>query len=405
MSRLSVLVRQNVALQKSVRPLYIRVCKGRETAYLQTPYSVAPDELDEKGGLLDKSRSEEILAPYERIMAQYELDDRGLSARDMAGFLRVAMRGHVSPESFTSYYERTWRPRNVGVIRGIKNYDTSISRFKAFLGRNTLLPEDICTHNLQRFADFLHDKPRAAVLYVNSLARVFREMKEDINDEDIGYVVIKHSIRKIKTAPQITPEKRALPADVIKAIFKLKRDESNPNSTYNLGLDCFKLSFALLGMNSMDMFKCARYENGRVIYNRSKTCGRRSDKALIEVEVPECVREVFSRYYDGARSKHVFNFHKRFKTPGNFNRSINLGLKEVGRKVGVDDLQFYCARHSMATIAANELRVPPYVINDMLCHVDAGLRVTNMYIKKDFKEINEANAKLLAYMGFQSPKD
>ena len=82
----------------------------------------------------------------------------------------------------------------------------------------------------------------------------------------------------------------------------------------------------------------------------------------------------------------------------NFNQAINIGLKEVGKEVGVEKLQFYAARHSMATIAVNDVGISKYIVNDMLCHVSPDMRVTELYIKKDFKPINEANAKLLDYV-------
>ena len=37
-------------------------------------------------------------------------------------------------------------------------------------------------------------------------------------------------------------------------------------------------------------------------------------------------------------------------------------------------------------------------VNDMLCHVDEGLRVTNLYVKKDFSLVNEANVRLMEYV-------
>ncbi|WP_309253602.1 hypothetical protein [Prevotella brunnea] len=80
------------------------------------------------------------------------------------------------------------------------------------------------------------------------------------------------------------------------------------------------------------------------------------------------------------------------------NRAINIGLKEVGREVGVDNLQFYAARHSLATIAVNDVGISKYVVNDMLNHTDPALRITELYIKKDFKVINEANVKVLDYV-------
>ena len=76
----------------------------------------------------------------------------------------------------------------------------------------------------------------------------------------------------------------------------------------------------------------------------------------------------------------------------------NIEVKEVGREVGIKKLQFYAARHSVATIAANAVEIPIYIVNNMLCHTDAKMRITELYIKKDFKSINEANIKVLDYV-------
>ena len=80
------------------------------------------------------------------------------------------------------------------------------------------------------------------------------------------------------------------------------------------------------------------------------------------------------------------------------NRAINIGLKEISKELGFENLQFYAARHSMATIAINKVGISKYLVNDMLNHVDASMKITELYIQKDFAPINEANFKLLDYM-------
>ena len=70
----------------------------------------------------------------------------------------------------------------------------------------------------------------------------------------------------------------------------------------------------------------------------------------------------------------------------------------MGKELGIDKLQFYAARHSMATIAVNDVGISKYVVNDMLNHTDQSLKITELYIKKDFSHINESNVKLLDYV-------
>lgn len=52
----------------------------------------------------------------------------------------------------------------------------------------------------------------------------------------------------------------------------------------------------------------------------------------------------------------------------------------------------------MATIAINDVRIDKWTVNEMLCHTDLSMKVTDLYIKKDFSPINEANFRLLEYM-------
>lgn len=59
---------------------------------------------------------------------------------------------------------------------------------------------------------------------------------------------------------------------------------------------------------------------------------------------------------------------------------------------------FHAARHSFATIAANDVKIDRYTINLMLNHTDNSMKVTELYIKEDFNQINEANNRLLDYI-------
>lgn len=148
-------------------------------------------------------------------------------------------------------------------------------------------------------------------------------------------------------------------------------------------------------MNSADLFNAKEFDGKTITYNRTKTKDRRNDNAIIQVDVHPTIAPLVEKYRD---KKRVFNFHERFSSMASLNRNINIGLKEVGKEVGIDNLQFYAARHSMATIAVNDVGISKYVVNDMLNHTDQALRVTELYIKKDFKAINEANRKLLEYV-------
>lgn len=81
-----------------------------------------------------------------------------------------------------------------------------------------------------------------------------------------------------------------------------------------------------------------------------------------------------------------------------FNQAVNKGLKEIGKLLKIDDLEFYAARHSWATIALNVLKINKYIVHEGLNHVDEEMKVTDIYIEKDFKAINEANSMVLKFI-------
>lgn len=128
---------------------------------------------------------------------------------------------------------------------------------------------------------------------------------------------------------------------------------------------------------------------------QQKTKDRRNDKAKMVVRVHPIIKDLVEKYRGKER---VFNFHERFVDMAELNRSINIGLKEIGKELGIEKLQFYAARHSLATIAANEAGIDRWTVNLMLNHTDRSMRVTELYIKRDFSPVNEANYKLIGYV-------
>lgn len=268
----------------------------------------------------------------------------------------------------------------------------------SFVGRDNILCEEINVKTMKAFENALKDRPRAQSLYPNCIKTIFNAAKEYYNDEDNDIIRIKHSLDKYKPVEQNIAEKRALDVETIRRIFALPYDNikvKGKSSRHDLALDCFRLSFCLMGMNSADLYYADRLEDNTIIYDRMKTKDRRRDKAEIQVKITNYIKPLIEKYKGKER---VFNFYERFTTMESFNRAINIGLKEIGKELGIERLQFYAARHSMATIAVNDVGISKYIVNDMLNHTDQSLRITELYIKKDFNHINEANVKLLDYV-------
>lgn len=297
--------------------------------------------------------------------------------------------------SFTEFANK-WI--NNATIKGIKNYKTALNAFLCFVGRDNVLCGEISVNLMKSFDSSLKDRPRAQSLYPNCIKTIFNAAREYYNDEYNEIIRIKNSLDRFKPTQQNVAEKRALDVDIIRKIFQLPYNNVKTKgfiSRHDLALDCFRLSFCLMGINSADLFNAKEIKENTIIYERSKTKDRRKDKAKIMVDVQPVIKSLVDKYKGKER---VFNFYERFSSMESFNRAINIGLKEIGKEIGVEHLQFYAARHSMATIAVNKVGISKYIVNDMLNHTDQSLRITELYIKRDFSVINKANKKLLTYV-------
>jgi integrase len=277
-------------------------------------------------------------------------------------------------------------------IKGIKNYSTALNNFCLFMGREHILATEITSKKLKEYTEYLSDKPRAQSLYPTSIVKMFHECREYYNDEDNEIFRVKNTVTRFTPAKQNVAEKRSIPLEMVR---KIARMSFTGSSVADLARDCFVLSFFLMGINSVDLYNLTQYDGEYIIYNRTKTKDRRADKSLMKVKVHPFIKPLFLKYRGRLRT---FNFYTRYENYTNFNRALNMGLKEIGERLGIEKLQFYSARHSFASIAVNVIGINKWMVNDMLCHTDASMKVTDLYIQKDFTPINEANFKLLDYV-------
>lgn len=304
-------------------------------------------------------------------------------------------------------------------IKGAPNYTTAINALVRFVGKEELDINLITLDFLEQFKAFLIEERdartkkliqqgkrvtsnRTLSLYLVSIKKLFNEAKRKYNKKDKNLILIPNSpFEDFKIPKQEATRKRAIPADIIKKVWKLpyKDMKKGYKSTcrYNLAKDCFILSFCLMGINSADLYNATERTGNTITYNRTKTKARRLDGAKMMVEIPKIILPLVEKYKDPS-GKRLFNFYRYYADEGNFNKAINYGLKEIGELLGLDDLEYYAARHSWATIALNKVGIDKYTVHSALNHVDEAMKVTDIYIERDFVNENKANAKVIKYV-------
>lgn len=273
-------------------------------------------------------------------------------------------------------------------IKGKKNYLSMLNSLRDYLGKRKLPFALINYRMLKGYEEYLSDKPRAKTLYIGEIRHLYREAMRTYNT-DYQQVIGNDPFVRYQVPRQIL--KKGVRALTLEQLIKIYQYKGRSNGRAQLARDCFILSFALMGMNSVDMYNASVCRRGFICYNRTKTRDRRSDSAYIEVKIQPCIAGLCKKYAGGSR---VFNFYQRYSSASDFNAAINKGLKQVGKEVGIEGLNFYQARHTFATLSRNLMRFSKSDVDEALNHV-GGMELADIYIKKDFSIINDNNAKLL----------
>lgn len=390
----------------------IRVTHNREKKYLSTSIYVKPDDITRsfklKKNITDKT--DKMIEEYEAICSDLGLRLKTMPIGELISELEKGVKPKVENIDFIAFSARKIKEMEEDGRGGsAKSYKTTIESLKRFIKRDTLAISEITSTFMEDYEKWLRDrKPltnrvlgdRAISMYPGYIRALHNLAKKEYNDEELGIIRIPWSPFAKYLVKKPTPaKKRNLPAEVIKKIITLPDGpETNIGLTRaNLAKDVFALSFFLIGMNTADLYNCDCISDGRITYQRTKTKNRRSDKAEISVKIEPEAMPLVEKYLDKTRHR-VFKFYKSYSSADGFNAAVNRGLKKIGELVGVDDLEFYAARHSWATIARNDLRVNKYVVHEALNHVDDAMKVTDMYLEKDYSQNDEANRRVITYV-------
>lgn len=364
------------------------VCQGKSKKRIPTGLKVTSSELSANGKRIKDLNKARLIEKMRRDFQDrldalsLELTGHDMDASEIVRRITLSREGEVL--DFFVFAEK-WLSETT--IKGKVNYVCMINSLSSYIGCRRLPFREITYKFLSGYEVFLRGKPRAQSLYIGQIRHLYRlALREYGNvvtnnadgDPFLRYRVPRQVLRK---------GVRSLSVD---ELCRIARYEGT-GVRDTLARDCFLLSFCLMGMNTVDMYQCETYRNGMICYNRAKTKDRRYDSAYIEVVVHERVKALVERY---SGKSGVFSFSSRYYMAQTFNRNINIGLKVVGKAVGIDNLQFYQARHTFATLSRNMMKFAKSDVDEALNHVGS-YDIADVYIKKDFTIINENNMKLL----------
>ncbi len=368
-----------------------------------------------KEGSVVRQEADRLVLHYRMMFTALHLDSEKCDVNEIVSRL-LCKEETEKPIDFIAFSKK-WISETS--IKGKDNYATALNSFVRFVGKDELEIKKLTVDLLEKYRDFLSKEREERVkalkaegkrvpsnrclsLYLMSLRHLFSEAQRFYNKPDKGLMRIPHTpFEYFKIPKQEATRKRAIQPQQIRAIWNMPYQNIHKGVKHtcrtDLAKDCFILSFCLMGINSVDLYNATELRGNRLVYYRTKTKDRRLDKAKMEVVVPNIILPIIERYKD-TTGQRLFKFYKDYRDHKAFNKAINKGLKEIGQQLNIEDLEYYAARHSWATIALNKCGIDKYTVHAALNHVDESMRVTDIYIERDFINENKANQKVVKYV-------
>ena len=312
---------------------------------------------------------------------------------------------------FFAFSERFIAEMNEGTA---KSYRTALNAFKRYLKRDEIDINDITKKLLVDFVEFCDKEPkmavnrhtgelvatdakkrkgRASATYLAKLATIFKAAKRKYNDEDEGMVLIPRSPFDAVDVAVPNPEGQdAIPKDVVQMI--ISDDTPAGKNGHRYALDAFVVSFGLMGVNMADLFEAKPPKDGIYIYNRSKTRGRRPDKALMRVPVPAELQPYLERLGAGT-DKDVWlpELRRTSQDKSIVTSRINRCIKSWCEKNGVERFTTYGIRKSWATLARST-GADKSLADESIGHV-GDFKMTDIYAERPWEKMAELNRKVL----------
>lgn len=390
-------------------PLKIAISKHSETAYIPIDVKINPDCWDARNQRVINMPNKmplnsyilNIKAKVDNFIMKLVIDDAigGLKAREIKDKVAKLIQPKEQELLFLEYFktfadsrrsENTKRIYNQ-TYKKIINFSPSVKQMHF---------EDITKKWLESFEQHLISKRNDT----NTIAIDMRNIRAVINDAIDNELTTTYPFRKKYKIKQKATRKRSLSVEKLRELFDYKVEPFMQKY-----IDTFKLTFFLIGINTVDLCSLTKIEDGRINYQRAKT-GR-----LYSIKLEPEAAILLNRYKGKA---HLFGLAEKSKDYFSFLTNLDKYLKQIGevellpnpnksksknaktflkkRKSAFPGLSIYWARHTWATIAA-QLDIPKETISAALGH-GIGNKTTSIYIDFDRKKIDEANRKVIDFV-------
>ena len=295
-----------------------------------------------------------------------------------------------------------------------RTYETALNALALYLGRRSIDINDITKQLIVDFVrhyesrdkvnkcsrdggwEMTSKKKKKGLMvenYIGKLSTIFKAAKAQYNDNDEDVVLIPRSpFDNIHIEKEQREGQKPLGKDIIQSLISYETGKIN---SYRLALDAMVVSFGLMGINTADLFEAKPPKDGIFHYNRSKTRGRRPDKAAMQVQVPAELQPYLERLGAGTDKDYWLPRLREFA--GRKERTcilINYHLANWCEEQGIERFTTYALRKSWATLARST-GADKSLVDECIGHTGDYV-LTDIYALKPYDRMAELNAKVLA---------
>ena len=380
----------------------IRITHNRKTNYIPTKIFIFPHEMDRVTGQFSGPNKNSLTLSVNEwlnkcIKADMELGDRAqfLTVSQLKEFI---LKGNINTTALDFFVFTEELIAMTKKESTAKYYGFFAQSLKSFCGA-TLSFSDINLSFLRRYETYLINRgvKNGIINYMTTFRSIFNKARELKNDEDLNIIPIPQYPFKRYTMPKRVPHSKnhILTVEELRSLINYKPF----NKGEELAKDMFLLMFYLIGIESIDLFHLKIQKGDRISYDRLKT--GRLYSILIEPEAKAIIDKYPSK-------THFINVSHKFQQSKNFLHFINNylhgehyhNITGITQRLGIKkQVTSKWAKHTWATIARNDCQINKDDVALCLGHEDSDNRVTDMYVKYDYRIIDESNRKVLDLIG------
>jgi len=388
-------------------PVYIRVTNSRMVGYWNTNKLVNNEGLDSSGEIIDQFVLEWCARLSQHWISQLNhVEYEAWSPQEIIDYVTRAL----EDVSFSDY-ARCFISKidNEGRTRTAKNYRLSLNHLELYMGTTDIKFSQLTVAVLRAWIDTMvkSGKKRCKEMYPVCIRQIWKQAMKDLNDDERDIVQVKtNPWLKISIPKSDDANEKAIAPVMLRKFFSVPLPESrNKLPLTEFGRDVAKIAFCLGGMYAVDLYelKASDYYDGVIHYHRAKTRDKRSDRAYMEMRVPDLLLPLFKKYKPKKFKKdRLFSFAEMYSNEDSFCSNANIGIRKISRELlgcgDEDDYSIKTFRHTWATIARNyiegtTMEQVAFALNHASAH-----RVTEIYVDKDFSPAWELNDKVIEFV-------